>query len=515
MSRMLPAPVLRTPAGEVRHHERAVILVGALVALAVGLWTCWSLTVDDAFITYRYSDNLARGHGLVWNPGQDPVEGFTNFAWMAWHVPFAAAGVPLPLVSKVTAGLCAATTVWLLVRETRTRAGALVAAGCFALFLPTWVHTMSGLETAPFALVVLRAVVVAARSLQGVEVRVWELPVLVLVAGMLRPDGILAVGVPLLVWLYLRRAELAPRVWSVAAGVVGAAYMGWRWSYFGHALPNTFYTKVGVDAATDGRWIQMTAALLLPLLVVAAAGLLGARPGPVVVALAACAALYVVPALSAPAMDYLSRFAWHGFPLLCLAAGWVLDQVEARRAAAIAASVALVWTTVAGVLHPDGRTLVNYGVDLQRAHVAIGKALADQELPPTERSVAVTDAGAIPYFSEWAATDYIGLNDERIAHGADPTGVLLADAPTVVVVTSSSGEQPTSEGRVDLPTVLGDRVWVGSVQMRDGYFEHLFAPGDVAGPLQDALAHRTGEAHTADPRLDLSYWRWVQRLISS
>ena len=33
---------------------------------------------DDAMISMRYAWNLAHGHGLVWNPGEPPVQGFTN-----------------------------------------------------------------------------------------------------------------------------------------------------------------------------------------------------------------------------------------------------------------------------------------------------------------------------------------------------------------------------------------------------------------------------------------------------
>jgi arabinofuranosyltransferase len=33
---------------------------------------------DDAMISMRYARNLAAGHGLVWNPGAEPVEGYTN-----------------------------------------------------------------------------------------------------------------------------------------------------------------------------------------------------------------------------------------------------------------------------------------------------------------------------------------------------------------------------------------------------------------------------------------------------
>jgi hypothetical protein len=37
---------------------------------------------DDALISLRYAQNLAMGHGLVWNPGDlPPVEGYTNLGW--------------------------------------------------------------------------------------------------------------------------------------------------------------------------------------------------------------------------------------------------------------------------------------------------------------------------------------------------------------------------------------------------------------------------------------------------
>lgn len=37
---------------------------------------------EDAFISFRYSRNLVEGHGLVFNIGEKPVEGYTNFLWV-------------------------------------------------------------------------------------------------------------------------------------------------------------------------------------------------------------------------------------------------------------------------------------------------------------------------------------------------------------------------------------------------------------------------------------------------
>jgi hypothetical protein len=39
---------------------------------------------DDAMISMRYAKNLANGHGLVWNPGGERVEGYTNLLWVLY-----------------------------------------------------------------------------------------------------------------------------------------------------------------------------------------------------------------------------------------------------------------------------------------------------------------------------------------------------------------------------------------------------------------------------------------------
>ena len=73
----------------------------------------------------RYARNLARGLGLVWNPGER-IEGYTNFLWTLWMgvvhlfpVPDAVASLPL-LLTNLAIGLL---TVPLLVRLVRRLGG--------------------------------------------------------------------------------------------------------------------------------------------------------------------------------------------------------------------------------------------------------------------------------------------------------------------------------------------------------------------------------------------------------
>ena len=61
--------------------SRIPVWVGVMLAfalLAAHLAYYAYLDVDDAYISYRYARNFARGDGLLFNPGQPPVEGSTK-----------------------------------------------------------------------------------------------------------------------------------------------------------------------------------------------------------------------------------------------------------------------------------------------------------------------------------------------------------------------------------------------------------------------------------------------------
>src|SRR5260221_640790 len=56
--------------------------VASAVALILGITGAFRLAwlCDDAYISFRYADNLVHGLGLVFNAGER-VEGYSNFLW--------------------------------------------------------------------------------------------------------------------------------------------------------------------------------------------------------------------------------------------------------------------------------------------------------------------------------------------------------------------------------------------------------------------------------------------------
>ncbi|MFD6069078.1 hypothetical protein [Amycolatopsis lurida] len=494
------------------------VLAGTGALFLVGCWAAWFFTIDDAFITFRYSANMANGHGPVWNVGEDPIEGFTNFLWMLWHVPFALAGLPLETVAKVTSVVLGAGLLVMLVRAGHRAAGllgALVAAGALVLFVPTYFHVTAGLETIAFAAVVLRAASVGVDLVQRRAVRDWEPPLLLLLAGMIRPEGVLATLPGFLVWCWLRRRQ--SRTWAlvVAVVIVGGGYFVWRWSYFGHLFPNTFYVKFG-NLGAGSVWLETTAWLFLPLLVLTAVLLF--RKASRGAGLVLCSVILLTGmtyAVSGPTMDYLYRFAFHAFPVLCLGAGLAMAQLGRRGIAVLVGTVAAGWVAVAGVRSAELPVAANYGPDLQRAHVAIGKGLAAAQVPEAARVLAVSDAGAIPYYSGWNAVDYIGLNDEAIAHGAAPTDVVKAARPTVIVVTAHGPRAtPGVAYGMNLPEVAKGYDFVVDVQMREGYFQEVFVLPEYAAQVKTAVDASVGDAQRRyDPgRYEDTIDRWLDRL---
>jgi hypothetical protein len=206
----------------------------ALLLLATRWWFARTLpyAAEDAFITFRYSWNLAHGLGAVFNPGERAF-GFTSPPWMAWIALGLKLGQDPVVWSRVSLVAADLVTLFamgsLLVRHASRRS-----AWCFGLFLAGWPYFAAlagtGLEMgALLALLSLAAWLVDRRSpLAGGAIGLL---------AVFRPEGLLA-AVVLAVWAG-RRDRL------VALGVLAAA-AATLWIYFGSPLPQSMLAKAAV-----------------------------------------------------------------------------------------------------------------------------------------------------------------------------------------------------------------------------------------------------------------------------
>jgi len=64
--------------------KNKIILLYFLVIAVIFVLHAIHLAViaEDAFIGFRFAEHFADGNGLLWNTGESPVEGYTNFLWI-------------------------------------------------------------------------------------------------------------------------------------------------------------------------------------------------------------------------------------------------------------------------------------------------------------------------------------------------------------------------------------------------------------------------------------------------
>jgi len=208
---------------------------------------------DDAMISMRYAKNFAGGHGLVWNPGGERVEGFTNPLWTLYM----AALHLIPIATtKISALVQASAALFLLANlfAVKKLAGfvsdssgfvILTAALLTAFYLPLNNWGMQGMEVCVLALLITLAALHAARAVRAG--RFSTLPFILLgLSVFIRTD----MAVPFLgMLLYLAVSVRSHRTRYLILGLAllaasVAVQTGFRIWYYSEALPNSYYVKL-------------------------------------------------------------------------------------------------------------------------------------------------------------------------------------------------------------------------------------------------------------------------------
>lgn len=243
-----------------------------------------NVTFDDAFISFRYAENLARGEGLVFNPGER-VEGFSNFLWtVLLTVPllggsFSEDEVGLLLIAKCFGALLSFATVallWHMKRSPRTFRPPSGALDVSPLLAPTYFGTLpavaiwavSGLETPLVGFLLLLCVHLHLSEEAAFErgQRFVSFSYLALAfAALTRPEPALLL-MPLVGLRWTKRwMRRGSRPWVVRElvslllfVVPYGLFLVFRYAYYGDLLPNTYYAKLHDDPdawARGGRYL--------------------------------------------------------------------------------------------------------------------------------------------------------------------------------------------------------------------------------------------------------------------
>jgi hypothetical protein len=401
----------------------AMCLAAALLEASFG-----NIVQDDAYISFRYADNLVAGNGLVYNVGER-VEGYTNFLWTLLIAAAAKAGIAAPAAGRwfgVAASLGAITLTALLGRRYAGEYMGVVAAAMLAVNGDFLLEAAQGLETSFFVLLVTAAAWRASEEyVDPARKPLSALPIIL--TFLTRPDGVLVFAAALP--FYVATARANPRrfaLWLGAVAVAGVAYEAWRISYYGAFLPNTFYAKVGTQKTEFIYGLKYVASFLLRYMPILLVLPLAVKPRKVFYPWGLLFVLILAYVLAVGGdMKPSSRFFQPIIPLALVAFAAaardiVTTSTALRRRALPLLAAALVATSLLQFV--PGFVYAGQYRQPQELHRVAGKWLAENATP--DATLATTAAGIIPYYSGLYTIDMMGLTDAYVAHHGKRTASL-------------------------------------------------------------------------------------------
>lgn len=250
--------------------RRPITLFGLLVSLVViaieidQVRRIGDFRVDDAYITFSFSKNLAEGNGPIYSHNMR-VEGYSNFLWMM----LIAGGYLLRLDPYLTARALSffalSVCLWSVYRVV-SRSGRPIAGALATLYLACCTDltrsALSGLETTAY--VAALAYGWSVYLLESPDRRRFSLLAFT-PTFLMRIDGFVPaviVGcVEFASALLTRRFSLRRYLkWALPPVLIWLAYFAWRYAYYGLPLPTTYYAKQLVDAVDSGRGFRQLVA---------------------------------------------------------------------------------------------------------------------------------------------------------------------------------------------------------------------------------------------------------------
>ncbi len=254
-----------------------LILAAYVVYAAVFIWKTifwvegvpYSALFDDMMISMTYARNLAQGYGLVWNPGGERVEGFSNPLWVVFMALFHLLPIPenwISLAVQISGGVFFVASLLVLRRVAEQVSGRQARVVLLAVLLTAFYYPLSnwsllGLEVSLLLWMVNLSMYLTLRTLESGRFS-RRLYLLMGLATLVRVDAAVTY---LTLWGLLVWFDRANRRRHLIEGslilllFVGGQTLA-RKLYYGEWVPNTYILKVeGVPLwARVRRGLQVT-----------------------------------------------------------------------------------------------------------------------------------------------------------------------------------------------------------------------------------------------------------------
>jgi len=393
-------------------------------------WTC-----DDSFISFRYSENLSKGYGLVFNIGEK-VEGYSNFLWVIILAFLKIIGIPTIYGSKIISFVISLFLIFLVYKTANLmELNKTLSSYCsLALSLSTGIayFAMSGLETIFYIYVLFLSIYINEKyEMKPTKKLLSALYLSLLIAALLRPEGVLFICIATLYHL-IRKLKYKIGInfiemikIQISVFLTYGLFILFRYCYYGEILPNTYYAKPGgtfaeyeynafisnfIKSFFSGSFLLLA---LLFFLFIKDLRKKYALP------LSICTGQIIFMSYTGDWMAF-GRFFLPILPIVILLFFILFQYITQRKIKKMRKLFPIFFIILyAGLnIHQTQKALINkdsnpYSIMNSTQLKKIGILLHNNFHDKT--TIALKRQGAIPYYSEMKSIDILGLTEEEIA----------------------------------------------------------------------------------------------------
>ena len=227
----------------------------------------YTTILDDAYIFFRYAENIINGFGFVWNITEPPVEGYTSFFYLATLILGKSLSFDLELFVISFGTVTSALTLFyvyliynLLNSENLKTESVNIITIIILALSPAYAYwSGAGMETSFYSMFLMMTIYTFLKLLNSIRANLFK-GILFGLLCVLRFEAVLFFLAALYYLTKEGNSFFKIRIrrnvilFVIGFTIIFGTYFIWRWSYFGYFFPNTFYAKTGggIQQVTGG-----------------------------------------------------------------------------------------------------------------------------------------------------------------------------------------------------------------------------------------------------------------------
>jgi hypothetical protein len=427
------------------------------VAAVIFLFSCSLFGIwlsDDAFVGHNFAANLINGHGLVFNIGEKPVEGYSCFLWVLIIALVLFLKIDLLIATNLLGISFGLLSLFMLYKLSYLISGNKKFAAFPSLFLAVMpvfaVWATSGMEPILFTLLLITSVYFFLKEEK--EGNLYYSPIFFFLLALTRPEGAVVFLLSFLFRAFknlkkLKKDKIYQKkfiLWTALFLILYGLYTLWRVWYFGDFLPNTFYVK-----SSMAPWYGNISAMALLFSYIAPFVVLAVIP--LVTKKLSSAQKYLL-FIIIPMLILIWRFwGWywaHRYAIPLIALILVFTQYELERIFSITKQQNLLKKMVAFfipvflllyAIYP----LPHYVYDVKDGTSMLMLANWFNKYYPNV-TMSIGDRGAIKYYTNLTIIDTSGCSNWYIAHKGFSAEYVLSFKPEFIILVSAKKDPFTS-----------------------------------------------------------------------